>query len=82
MARQPISMPNELPAEIKAPIGMVLGGFDSKDSALHNSAFGEDVVVIDGIAPYRWTGPNAQARRLSRVEGRVASLGALELKCN
>lgn len=40
----------------------MLGGFNGKDSALYNSAFGEDAVVIDGIAPYRWTGPNARAR--------------------
>lgn len=65
MAAQPISMPTELPAEIKAVIDNLVGGFNNKDSALYNSAFGEDAVVIDGIAPYRWTGSNAQARWLS-----------------
>ena len=68
MAAQPISMPNEPPAEIKAVIDKVLGGFNNKDSVLYNSAFGGDAVVIDGIAPYRWTGSNAQARWLSDAE--------------
>src|SRR5215831_5171174 len=54
-------MPSELPAEIEAPIDKVLGGFNNKDSELYNSAFGADAVVIDGIAPHRWIGSNAQA---------------------
>jgi ketosteroid isomerase-like protein len=58
-------MPSELPSEIKVLIDKVVGGFNNKDSALYNSAFGGDAVVIDGIAPYRWTGSNAQARWLS-----------------
>jgi len=49
-------------------IDKVLGGFNNKDSALYNSAFGADAVVIDGIAPYRWIGPNAQARWFSDAE--------------
>ena len=65
MAAQPIPMPSELPSEIKAVIDKVLGGFNNKDAALYNSAFSGDAVVIDGIAPYRWTGSNAQARWLS-----------------
>lgn len=75
MATQPISVPNEPPAEIKALIDTVLGGFNRKDSALYNSAFGEDAVVIDGIAPYRWTGPNAQARWFSDAEKWVHDFG-------
>lgn len=68
VATQPSFVPNKLPAEIKALIDTVLGGFNGKDSARYNSAFGRDVVVIDGIAPYRWTGPNAQARWFSDAE--------------
>lgn len=75
MAAQPISMPNEPPAEIKALIHTVLGGFNSKDSVLYNSAFSGDAVVIDGIAPYRWTGPNAQARWFSDAEKWVHDFG-------
>jgi hypothetical protein len=55
-------MPEELPAEIKALIDAVLGGFNDKNAARYSSAFGGEVVIVDGIAPYRWTGPNAQGR--------------------
>lgn len=68
MAAQPSSLPNEPPAEIKSLIDTVLSGFNNKDSALYTSAFGADAVVIDGIAPYRWTEPNAPARWLSDAE--------------
>jgi ketosteroid isomerase-like protein len=75
VAAQPISMPSEPPAEIKVLIDRVLGGFNTKDATLYNSAFGGDVVVIDGIAPYRWTGPNAQARWFSDAEKWVHDSG-------
>src|SRR5215470_5321359 len=65
VAAQPIPTPSELPSEIKALIDNLLGGFNNKDSALYNSAFSGDAIVIDGISPYRWTGSNAQARWLS-----------------
>lgn len=75
MAAQPIPMPNEPPAEIKAVIDTVLGGFNNKDSVLYNSAFSRDAVVIDGIAPYRWTGPNAPACWFSDAEKWVHDFG-------
>lgn len=75
MGEQPTSMPNEAPAEINALIDTVLGGFNNMDSALYNSAFGQEAVVIDGIAPYRWTGPNAQARWFSDAEKWVHDFG-------
>src|SRR5215472_19258458 len=68
VAAQPLSMQSERPPKIKAPIDKVLVGFNNKDSALYNSAFGRDAVVMDGIAPYRWTGSNAQARWFSDAE--------------
>ena len=42
---------------------------------MYNSAFGGDAVVIDGIVPYRWTGPNAQARWFSDAEKWVHDFG-------
>ena len=75
MAAQPVSLPKEPPAEIKALIDTVLGGFNSKDSVRYNSAFGGDAVVIDGIAPYRWTGQNAQARWFADAEKWVHDFG-------
>jgi len=68
-------MPNEPPREIKALIDTVLGGFNSKDSALYTNAFSEDAVVIDGIAPYRWSGPNAPDRWFSDAEKWVHDFG-------
>ena len=68
MAAQTIPMPKEVPAEIRALIDAVLGGFNSRDSALYNSAFGGDVVIVDGMAPYRWTGLNAQGRWFADAE--------------
>lgn len=75
MAAQPTPMPNEPPAEIKAVIDTVLDGFNNKDSVLYNSAFSRDAIVIDGIAPYRWTGPNAPARWFSDAEKWVHEFG-------
>lgn len=68
-------MPYEPPAEIKALIDKVLDGFNRKDSALHNSGFSGDAVVIDGIAPYRWTGLNAPTRWFSDAEKWVHDFG-------
>jgi len=68
MASQPIPLPSELPSEIKAVVDRLVGGFNKKDHALYNSAFAGDAIVVDGIAPYRWTGSNAQARWLFDAE--------------
>ena len=65
MAVQPIPMPNEAPAEINAVIDKLVSGFNNKDAVLYNSAFSGDAIVIDGIAPYRWTGPDAPAHWFS-----------------
>ena len=59
----------------KALIDTVLSGFNSKDSARYTSAFGGDAIVIDGIAPYRWTGPNAPGRWFSDAEKWVHEFG-------
>src|SRR5215831_17583652 len=52
-------MPEGPPAEIMALIDAVLSGFNSKNATLYKSAFGDNVVIIDGFAPFRWVGPNA-----------------------
>ena len=68
MAALPISVPHEPPNEIKALVDKALDGFNRKDSVLYNSCFGGDVVILDGMAPYRWTGPNAQGRWFADAE--------------
>jgi ketosteroid isomerase-like protein len=52
-------MPKELPADILALIDTVFKAFNSKNSILLNSVYGGDVVIVDGFAPYRWSGPKA-----------------------
>lgn len=71
-------MPTELPREIKALIDNLVAGFNNKDSALYSSAFGGDVVVIDGMAPYRWTGPNAQGHWFADAEKWAHDLGVAD----
>jgi len=78
MAAQPISTPTEAPAEIQALIDNALGGFNRKNSAQYNSAFGADVVIVDGMAPYRWTGPNAQSRWFADAEKWAHDLGVAD----
>ena len=56
----------------------MLDGFNNKDSALYNSAFSGDVVVIDGMAPYRWTGRNAQGRWFADAEKWAHDLGVAD----
>ena len=68
-------MSNELLAEIKAVIDMALTAFNSKKGALFESTFGGEVVVVDGMAPYRWTGPNAQGRWFADAERWAHELG-------
>jgi len=78
MAAQPISAPTQIPTEIKAVIDKVLGGFNSKDSAMYNGAFSSDAVVVDGMAPYRWTGANAQGRWFADAEKWAHDLGVAD----
>jgi Domain of unknown function (DUF4440) len=68
-------MPNEPPAEIKTLIDMALTAFNGKNSALFESTFGGEVVILDGMAPYRWTGLNAQGRWFADAERWAHELG-------
>ena len=54
--------------EIRAVVDSVLDAFNSKNSKLFNDLFGGEVAIIDGFAPFRWTGPNAQARWWTEAE--------------
>ena len=51
------------------------GAFNSKNSKLFNDSFGGEVAIIDGFAPFRWSGPNAQARWWAEAELWVEELG-------
>src|SRR4051794_3881052 len=68
-------MRNEPPIEVKSLIDPVLTGFDNKDTTMYSSAFGNEVVIVDGMAPYRWTGANAQGRWFADAEKWAHELG-------
>ena len=71
-------MPKEPPAEIKAAIDTLLDGFNKKDAGLYSRAFTADAVVVDGMAPYRWTGPNSPGRWFADAEKRAHELGVAD----
>ena len=71
-------MPKDPPAEIKAAIETLLDGFNKKDAALFSSAFTADAVVVDGMAPYRWTGPNSPGRWFADAEKWAHELGVAD----
>ena len=75
MAAQPVSVPNEPPAEIKALIDAHINGFNTHDNDLFLGVFGDTAIIIDGIAPYRWLNPNAPANWLADVEKWRENLG-------
>ena len=52
-------MSNEMSREILDLIETVFEAFNDKDLSLMSSVYGEDVVIVDGFAPFRWTGPSA-----------------------
>jgi hypothetical protein len=63
------------PAAIQALIDAHIKGFNTQDSHLFQSVFGETAIIIDGIAPYRWLNPNAPANWLADVEKWRKNLG-------
>lgn len=68
-------MNSRAPAEIETLIENHIKGFNSADTNLFLSVFGETAIVIDGIAPYRWLNPNAPANWLADVEKWHAQFG-------
>ena len=45
-----------------------INGFNTQNNELFLSVFGEDAIIIDGIAPYRWMNPNAPANWIAELE--------------
>ena len=65
------------PAAIKALIEIALGAFNDKNLPVFTSTFADNVVIVDGFAPYRWLGPNAQDRWWADAEIWAKDLGVL-----
>ena len=59
----------------KALIEDQINGFNSRNTELFLSVFGDTAIIIDGIAPYRWLNPNAPANWLADVEKWRENLG-------
>jgi hypothetical protein len=56
------------PSEIQTLVDNHINGFNSHNTELFLGVFGDDAIIIDGIAPYRWLNPNAPAKWLADVE--------------
>jgi ketosteroid isomerase-like protein len=56
------------PTELRNLIEEHIHGFNTQDAERFNRVFGDDAIIIDGIAPSRWLNPNAPAKWLADVE--------------
>ena len=63
------------PSEIRTLIENHVSGFNTQNTQLFSSVFGDTAIIIDGIAPYRWLNPNAPANWLADVEKWRKNLG-------
>jgi len=61
-------MTSKPPTEIQTLIENHINGFNTRNTELFLSVFGDTAIIIDGIAPYRWLSPNAPANWLADVE--------------
>jgi len=52
-------MADQAPEEIMALIDTVFKAYNAKDRALMSSLYGDEVAIVDGFAPFRWSGPDA-----------------------
>ena len=63
------------PSEIQTLIEDHIKAFNTQDTELFHRVFGDTAIIIDGIAPYRWSNPNAPANWLADVEKWRQNLG-------
>ena len=61
-------MADNPPTEIQSLIDNHINAFNTQNVELFLSVFGDDAIIIDGIAPYRWVNPNAPCNWLADVE--------------
>ena len=61
-------MADNPPREIQTLIENHINAFNSQNVELFLGVFGDDAIIIDGIAPYRWLNPNAPTNWLADVE--------------
>jgi ketosteroid isomerase-like protein len=63
-----MTMADNLPTELQKLIDNHINGFNTQDAELFAGVFGEDAIIIDGVAPYRWLNPNAPENWLADVK--------------
>ena len=68
-------MTSKPPSEIQTLIEDHIKAFNTQDTELFHRVFGDTAIIIDGIAPYRWSNPNAPANWLADVRSGVRTLG-------
>ena len=60
-------MSTSIPVEIASLIEKHVAAFNAQNSEVFQSVFGDDAVIVDGIAPYIWLYPNAPEKWLADV---------------
>ena len=68
-------MTSKPPSEIQTLIDNHIKAFNTQNTELFLSVFGDTAIIIDGIAPYFWPNPNAVANWLADVEKWRENLG-------
>jgi ketosteroid isomerase-like protein len=63
------------PAEIQTLIDNHINGYNTQNYELFLSVFGDDAIIIDGIAPHRWLNPDAPTHWLADSEKWRKNLG-------
>lgn len=58
-------MSSNPPDEINSLIEAHISAFNDQDDARFISVFNDTAIIVDGIAPYLWLGPNAPANWLA-----------------
>lgn len=71
-------MTEAFPCALKSLVEAHIMGFNTQDNEPFLSVFGDSAIVIDGIAPYRWIGPNPPAQWLADVEKWRTGLGVTD----
>jgi ketosteroid isomerase-like protein len=80
LAQAPPKTPatSQPPAEIQSLIDSHINAFNTQDNNLLFSLFGDTAIIIDGIAPYRWSNPNAPSNWMADVEKWRKGLGVIK----
>ena len=62
-----LTLTSKPPSEIQTLIEDHIKGFNTQNTELFLSVFGNTAIIVDGIAPYLWLNPNAAANWLADV---------------